>query len=131
VAVAADAPAERVKALERAGASLLRLPVHEDRVEPGALLGALQAREVRGVLVEGGGEVHASFLEAGLVDRVALFIAPRLLGGRQATPVVGGRGLALKDATRLGRLNVRYVGEDLLIEADVLRAGAMSGPSTD
>ena len=123
VAVAADAPAERVTALEGAGAGLLRLPVRDDRVEPGALLDALFAREVRGVLVEGGGEVHASFLEAGLVDRVAFFVAPRLLGGRRATPVVGGQGLALKDATRLGPLSVRQVGEDLLIEADVLRRG--------
>ena len=85
------------------------------------LLAELYAREVRGVLVEGGGEVHAAFLEAGLVDRVAVFLAPRLMGGREAAPMIAGAGRALKDTIRLGPLSVRPVGEDLLIEADVRR----------
>jgi diaminohydroxyphosphoribosylaminopyrimidine deaminase/5-amino-6-(5-phosphoribosylamino)uracil reductase len=76
---------------------------------------------VRAVLVEGGGEVHASFLDAGLVDRVALFVAPLLLGGRTAQPVVGGGGRELKSAIRLGPMTTRALGEDLLIEADVVR----------
>jgi len=45
---------------------------------------ALFDLEARAVLVEGGGEVHAAFLDAGLVDRVALFVAPMLVGGRAA-----------------------------------------------
>jgi diaminohydroxyphosphoribosylaminopyrimidine deaminase/5-amino-6-(5-phosphoribosylamino)uracil reductase len=121
IGVGPDAPAARVTALERAGAGVLRLSVRDDRLDPSALLDQLFAREVRGVLVEGGSEVHAGFLEGGLVDRVALFVAPMLLGGRDATPVVGGRGLALKEAVRLGDLDVRRLGPDLLIEADVLR----------
>jgi diaminohydroxyphosphoribosylaminopyrimidine deaminase/5-amino-6-(5-phosphoribosylamino)uracil reductase len=93
------------------------------------LLDDLFGREVRGVLVEGGGEVHASFLNAGLVDRVAIFIAPRLLGGRAAPGTVGGPGLALADAVRLERLAVRPVGDDLLVEADVVHSPAKSGGS--
>jgi diaminohydroxyphosphoribosylaminopyrimidine deaminase/5-amino-6-(5-phosphoribosylamino)uracil reductase len=76
---------------------------------------------VRAVLLEGGGEVHASFLDAGLVDRVTLFVAPLLLGGRTAPSVVGGVGRELKSAVRLGPMQVRAVGDDVLIEADVLR----------
>jgi diaminohydroxyphosphoribosylaminopyrimidine deaminase/5-amino-6-(5-phosphoribosylamino)uracil reductase len=74
------------------------------------------------VLVEGGGEVHAAFLDTGLVDRVAIYVAPLLVGGRGATPVVGGVGRELKNAVRLGGLSVTALGDDLLIEADVLRA---------
>jgi diaminohydroxyphosphoribosylaminopyrimidine deaminase/5-amino-6-(5-phosphoribosylamino)uracil reductase len=73
------------------------------------------------VLIEGGAEVNASFVEAGLVDRVAFFVAPRLLGGRQAPTAVGGRGLALKDALGLEEVTIRRVGDDLLIEGDVRR----------
>jgi diaminohydroxyphosphoribosylaminopyrimidine deaminase / 5-amino-6-(5-phosphoribosylamino)uracil reductase len=91
------------------------------RVDLHALLRELFLREARGVLVEGGGEVHAAFLDAGLVNRVAVFIAPTLLGGRAAPSLIGGEGRALKDRVRLGALEVTRLGTDLLVEADVLR----------
>jgi len=52
---------------------------------------------------------------------VTLFVAPLLLGGRTAPAVVGGAGRDLKSAIRLGSMTARAVGDDLLIEADVLR----------
>jgi diaminohydroxyphosphoribosylaminopyrimidine deaminase/5-amino-6-(5-phosphoribosylamino)uracil reductase len=69
--------------------------------------------------------VHASFLEAGLVDRVVLFIAPRFLGGRDAFPVVGGRGAAGPDGGFGLRLcRAERVGPDLMwIGTPVLRRG--------
>jgi diaminohydroxyphosphoribosylaminopyrimidine deaminase/5-amino-6-(5-phosphoribosylamino)uracil reductase len=124
IAVGSAAPAGRVAALERAGATVLRCGGSEGNVDVRELLVALFEREVRGVLVEGGGEVAASFLDAGLVDRVVLFVAPLLLGGRTAASVVGGGGRDLKEAVRLEALAVRRVGDDLLIEADVARGGA-------
>ena len=71
---------------------------------------------------EGGGETHDAFLEAGVVDRVALFLAPLLLGGRQAPGVLGGAGRELKSAVRLGPVSVTTLGDDLLLEADVVKA---------
>ncbi|OLC33568.1 MAG: riboflavin biosynthesis protein RibD [Candidatus Rokubacteria bacterium 13_1_40CM_4_69_5] len=124
IAVAASVPPARLRQLEAAGATVVRLPGGDGRVDPGAVLADLFAREVRSVLVEGGAEVHAAFLDAGLVDRVAVFIGPRLLGGRDALSAVGGAGRALKEAVRLGELAVRRVGDDLLIEAEVLRERA-------
>ena len=50
---------------------------------------------------------------------ILLLIAPRLMGGRDATPSIGGLGLSLADALRLGALEVSRCGDDLLIEADV------------
>jgi diaminohydroxyphosphoribosylaminopyrimidine deaminase/5-amino-6-(5-phosphoribosylamino)uracil reductase len=120
IAIGEAAPAARERALAEAGATVLRCPTRQGRVDPGALLAALFAREVRAVLVEGGGETHAAFLDAGLVDRVALFVAPMLLGGRAAPTVVAGAGRELKDAVRLGPPTVTLLGADLLIEADVL-----------
>jgi len=121
VVVGTRAPAERTRALEAAGATVVHVDESHARVDVARALVALFAREVRGVLVEGGSEIHAAFLEAGLVDRVAIFVAPRLLGGRAAPGVVGGSGRALKDGVRLQDLAVRSVGDDLLIEADVAR----------
>jgi len=130
VAVTSAAPAAAVRALQEAGATVLGVAARGARVDPAALLTELAAREVRAVLVEGGAETHGAFLEAGLVDRVAVFVAPRLLGGRQAPGVAGGAGRALKDAVRLGAFEVTRLGDDLLLEADVLgedAAGAATG----
>src|SRR5262249_47575916 len=113
IAVGEEAPAGRVGALQAAGAAVVRCPPHKGRVALEAVLGALFEREVRAVLVEGGGEVHASFLDAGLVDRVTLFVAPMFLGGQTAPTVVGGAGRELKSAIRLGPLATRVVGDDL------------------
>jgi diaminohydroxyphosphoribosylaminopyrimidine deaminase/5-amino-6-(5-phosphoribosylamino)uracil reductase len=121
IAVGENAPPDRLRRLADAGVTLVRLPVRGGRVGLPELLADLHARELRAVLIEGGAEVHGAFLEAGLIDRVAVFLAPRLLGGREATPMIAGVGLALKHALRLGPLSIRPVGEDVLIEADVYR----------
>ena len=121
IAVGAGAPAARAAALERAGATVLRGPTREGRVDVVALLARLFELDVRAVLLEGGGETHAAFLDAGVVDRVALFLAPLLLGGREAPGVLGGSGRELKSAVRLGPVSVTPLGDDLLLEADVVK----------
>jgi len=124
VAVGPSAAPARVAALEAAGATVVRCPARDGRVDVSALLTRLFALEVRAVLVEGGSEVHAAFLDAGLVDRVALFVAPMLVGGRTAPGVVGGEGRELKSALRLERPVVTTFGDDLLIEGDLAPRGA-------
>jgi diaminohydroxyphosphoribosylaminopyrimidine deaminase/5-amino-6-(5-phosphoribosylamino)uracil reductase len=121
VAVTPGAPPARVRALRDAGAAVLTLPARDGRVDVAVLLAHLFEREVRAVLIEGGGEVHAAFLGAGVVDRVAVFVAPLLLGGHAAPTAVGGPGRDLKDALRLYGMTATVVGEDVLLEADVAR----------
>jgi diaminohydroxyphosphoribosylaminopyrimidine deaminase/5-amino-6-(5-phosphoribosylamino)uracil reductase len=122
IVVGSDAPEDRARELAGTGATVVRCRTRDGRLDLGAVLDDLFAREVRGVLVEGGGEIHAAFLDTNLVDRVAIYVAPLLVGGRGATPAVGGVGRELKNAVRLGPLSVTALGDDLLIEADVLRA---------
>jgi diaminohydroxyphosphoribosylaminopyrimidine deaminase/5-amino-6-(5-phosphoribosylamino)uracil reductase len=86
-----------------------------------SLAAELARREVTAALLEGGGELNAGFLEAGLVDRVAVFVAPMLLGGDDAPTPVGGPGRGLKEAFRLTGMTVTPVGRDLLIEGDIAR----------
>jgi len=71
---------------------------------------------VKSVLVEGGGEVHASFVTSGLYDQVGIDCAPLLLGGRAAPGPLGGEGFpTLAAAARLEDLTARRHGGDLLL----------------
>ncbi len=121
VACVAPAPAGPAAALRARGARVLELPGDGGRVDLRALLAALRALDVIAVLAEGGAELGGALAEASLVDRVAFFVAPRLLGGRDAPGALGGRGRALKQSLALGDLVTRRLGDDLLIEADVVR----------
>jgi diaminohydroxyphosphoribosylaminopyrimidine deaminase/5-amino-6-(5-phosphoribosylamino)uracil reductase len=70
------------------------------------------------VLIEGGANLAGSALRAGIVDRVAFFVAPIVIGA--GTPAVEGLGFArVRDAIALGRLSVRRLGGDLLMEAEI------------
>ena len=74
-------------------------------------------------MIEGGGELIASAFSARVVDKVAFFVAPIVVGGRGAAPVVGGRGAdKLRQGFRLTRLEVSRVGDDLLVQ------GYVAGP---
>lgn len=82
----------------------------------------LADRGALSVLLEGGGEIAASFWEAGLVDRALFFVAPKIIGGREAATPVGGEGRAMMGAAmRLRRLRVRHWGEDIALEGEVER----------
>jgi diaminohydroxyphosphoribosylaminopyrimidine deaminase/5-amino-6-(5-phosphoribosylamino)uracil reductase len=93
------------------------------RVAPKRALELLAARGIQSVLVEGGASVAGAFIEAGLVDRVALFVAPKLLGGGLSIATGGARGArSVAGALRLGPISAASVGPDLLLTADVVRA---------
>jgi diaminohydroxyphosphoribosylaminopyrimidine deaminase/5-amino-6-(5-phosphoribosylamino)uracil reductase len=121
VMIGDGAPRSRREALEQAGAVVVLAGSRQGRVDLDRVLAELHRREVRALLVEGGAETHGAFLASGLVDRVAVFVAPVLLGGRQAASAMGGSGLPLREALRLADLSVRAVGSDLLLEGDVVR----------
>ena len=115
IAVTARAPQERVAALRQAGAEVL-VCGEGPRVDARALLKALGEREISSVFVEGGGRVNASLLAAGFVDKVYAFVAPKLVGGRDAlTPVEGTGAERLSDAVTLTGLTAETVGEDVLL----------------
>ncbi len=115
------ASAARAKALRTAGAEVDLLPERpkgSGRLDVGDVLRALAKRDIQSLLVEGGAEVHAAFIAAGLVDRIAFFTAPILFGG--GVPVALGVGRGVNDALALGPLIVRRLDGDLLVTADVL-----------
>ncbi|HEY5071209.1 MAG TPA: RibD family protein [Caulobacteraceae bacterium] len=101
------------KRLTDAGVAVIRVATSDGRVDPRAGLEALEAMGVWAVMIEGGGQVAASFLSADLVDAVEWFRAPVILGD-EGRPAVGA--IVLKDlarAPRLRRISAEPVGEDL------------------
>ena len=94
-------------------AEVVAVVADEGRPAIAAVLEALTARGVASLLIEGGGRVAASFLQAGVVDAIEWFRAPILLGG-EGRPCVASLALAkLADAPKFRRLGVEPVGDDL------------------
>ena len=122
VVVTRDAPERRVDAIAKK-VNLLVSPIRKGRVDLRWLLKRLGREEVTSLLVEGGGEVNASFLQGDLAHRVAFFYAPKILGGNEARRAVGGDGVrSLDEALELGNVEWSRVGADLLLTARI--AGA-------
>jgi diaminohydroxyphosphoribosylaminopyrimidine deaminase/5-amino-6-(5-phosphoribosylamino)uracil reductase len=106
----------RRRALEDRGAEVLVVSEAGSRVDLKALLALLGRRGVTSVLIEGGPTVAAAFLEADLVDRLYMFVAPKLLGGREAPGPIGGLGAErVAQALPVRELEIRPIGEDWLI----------------
>lgn len=101
---------------------VLRVPRGPGGVDMCALMAELGRREVTSVLIEGGGTTLASAFEAGIVDKVCFFVAPKIVGGRDAITPVEGIGIERMDeAIRIGQLEVSHVGEDFLFTGYVKR----------
>ncbi|MGL4281435.1 MAG: bifunctional diaminohydroxyphosphoribosylaminopyrimidine deaminase/5-amino-6-(5-phosphoribosylamino)uracil reductase RibD [Albidovulum sp.] len=110
----ASAPAAARQAWENAGARLIELPETSGALDPGAMLAALGREGLTRVFCEGGGQLAASLLAAGLVDDLAVFAAGTMLGA-DARPAVGPLRLqALADADRFRLASVEQIGADTL-----------------
>jgi len=112
------APVERIVALSSGKAKIVRTAAGaEGRIDLVGLLQKLGEMEITSILVEGGAEVAASFLEARLIDKVVTFIAPKIIGGSGAPGPVGGQGRdSMDEAVRLREISYGIVGEDLYVE---------------
>lgn len=118
VATTDRAPADKVAALRARGVQVeLFSPDRTGRVPLGDLLRRLTKREIQHVLVEGGRDVFTTVLEEGEGDRLLLFVAPILLGGKDAPGILAGRGAeSPQEATRVFDVRCRRSGQDLLLE---------------
>jgi len=85
------------------------------------LLEQLYARKVCSLFVEGGAQTLGLFFDAGLVDKVYAFIAPQIIGGKDALSAVGAGGVAKPGKINLKSMRVEMVGPDILVSGDVKR----------
>ncbi len=118
LATCASVDSERARALIRTGVEILTLPAEATgRVDLNALMQELARRQIISVWAEGGGEMHAALLAAGLAHRALFFIAPKLLGGKEApTPLEGAGADRMEKAVPLRSLTVLRFGPDLALE---------------
>jgi diaminohydroxyphosphoribosylaminopyrimidine deaminase/5-amino-6-(5-phosphoribosylamino)uracil reductase len=111
------APKDKIERLERRDVRILVLDSKEGRVSLRSCLSRLGEMEMMTLLVEGGSEINGSFLDEGLIDKLLLFLSPKLIGDTQAVGIFGGRrAVNLKQAILLRELKTRRIGEDILIE---------------
>lgn len=126
IVVSRKAPKQRVQALAKQ-ARVLVAPVskakgksQQSKLDLPWLLKELGRENVTSLLVEGGGEVNASFLLGGLAQRVAFFYAPKILGGRDSRKAVAGEGVkSLSEIVQLDAVEWKQLGPDLLLTARV------------
>ncbi len=119
IVVGPAAPKARLNALSKK-VNVLAAPLKDGRVDLEWLLKHLGESDITSLLVEGGGEVNASFLLGGLAQEAAFFYAPKVLGGRDARRGVAGPGAtSWEDAIHLEQPRFRRLGPDLLLRARV------------
>ncbi|MEQ8197599.1 MAG: bifunctional diaminohydroxyphosphoribosylaminopyrimidine deaminase/5-amino-6-(5-phosphoribosylamino)uracil reductase RibD [Clostridiaceae bacterium] len=117
IATTEKASSEKIEALRSKGVKILVLPQNKGRVSLKALMKELGREKIDSILLEGGGSLNYSALRENIVDKVQYYIAPKIIGGKDAKTSVEGDGIEnLKDAFVLNNLQCRMVGNDILVE---------------
>ena len=111
------APKDKIEKLEKRGVKVLIFDSKRGKVNLRACLSKLGEIGLTNLLVEGGSQVNGSFLDEGLIDKLLLFLSPRLMGDHQAPGIFGGEGVSnLQEAIVLKEIKTKRVGEDILLE---------------
>lgn len=120
IATTETASKQKIKNFESLGARVLVCGKKNGEVELNGLMRELGKLDVQSVLLEGGSELNASAIEAGIVDKIYFFIAPKIIGGRDAKGPVGGMGIGrMGQALKLKNVKMEKVGEDWMMSAEL------------
>ena len=118
IATAEEMCKKRIKEREKKGAQIWQLPIRNGQIDLKALLQKAALSGMRHILIEGGSRVAASALCLGLVDRIAVFVAPKILGA--GIPSIGSLNMAsITDAIALENVKAESIGPDFLFTARV------------
>ncbi len=117
IAATIRCPRARLARLRKQGVTVLTLSDEGGKVSIRACLKQLARMGINHLLIEGGSELAASALYTGVVDRLRLYIAPRLLGGNEAKGLIGGTGPSrLARALPVTGLSIKKIGPDFLLD---------------
>ncbi len=113
---------EKCTMLQQKGAEIIITPLKNNKVDLRYLMEQLGRRGIDSVLLEGGSTLNYSALNEGVVDKVIMFVAPKMIGGYGAKTAVEGEGIRLiKDAIQLNRLEILRFNEDIMIQGYIKR----------
>ena len=106
--------------LEMTGVEILECQSNNGHVDINDLMSKLGALGIDSLLLEGGGTLNAAFLEAGCVDEVWAFIAPKIIGGEGVKTPVSGKGIEkMSDAIQLKNIDIQNINGDILIKGKI------------
>ena len=120
LATTAFIESEKEKQLLKKGVRIIKLEGVEGHVDLTKLMEELYKLEIDSVLLEGGGGLNAAALNSGIVDKIMFFLAPKIIGGKDAKTPVEGAGIQyMKDAVKLEDISISRFDEDILVEGYV------------
>lgn len=102
------------------GCEIMVLPMAGRHIDLNRLMEELGKKQIDSILLEGGGTLNWSALKSGIVHKVQAYVAPKFFGGSANTPVAGPGVDFPEEAFRLGRPAAAFVGEDILLESEVI-----------
>ncbi|WP_455544382.1 bifunctional diaminohydroxyphosphoribosylaminopyrimidine deaminase/5-amino-6-(5-phosphoribosylamino)uracil reductase RibD [Intestinibacter sp.] len=113
---------EKINSLKKKDVDVYISPQKDNGVDLNFVIEKLGKLNIDSVLVEGGATLNDSLYRNNLVDKVKIFMAPKIIGGKEAPSFVSGKGIErLSDATQLEIKNTTMIDNDILIEADVVK----------
>ena len=111
---------DRKSLCENAGCEVIITKESEQHVDLKELMNILGEKGIDSVILEGGGTLNFSALQAGIVNRVQTYISPKIFGGADSKTAVEGQGIAnVDEAYQLRNKTVRLLGDDILIEGEL------------
>ncbi len=116
IATTSLASKEKIRILEDMNIKILLIDLDNNRVDLLKLMKELGKRGITSILLEGGSKINGSFIDKGIVDKVYLFFAPKIMGGRESIPIFSGKDIEnLNDIINLRELNIKRIDRDILI----------------
>ena len=111
----------KINELESFNVEILQCEEKDGRVDINDLMIKLGEKGIDSLLLEGGSCLNAAFLEAGCVDEVYAFIAPKIIGGEHSKSPIGGKGIELmKDAITFDKVEIEQIENDILIKCKIM-----------
>lgn len=122
VATTKRANNEKLDTLKQMGIEVIVIKVKCERVDLRELMKVIGAKGIDSILLEGGANLNFSALEEGIVDKIQSYIAPKIIGGKEAKTAVEGAGIQLlKNAFKINRMTPVMIGEDLFVEGYIFK----------
>ncbi|OOM73646.1 riboflavin biosynthesis protein RibD [Clostridium puniceum] len=117
VATTFSADENKKQILSDLGIKIIEVPSKNKKVDLKEVVKKLGQEGIDSILIEGGGTLNFSALEEDIVDKVIVYIAPKILGGEKSTSSIAGQGFSqLEEAVQLTDMRYRKTGRDLVIE---------------